>query len=62
LTIPPVFKPEQQLRVHGYGMPASSNATQHGDLLVSLNIVYPTLTQEQTDLMTKVRDLSKKSG
>jgi len=62
LTIPPGFKPEQQLRVHGYGMPASSNATQHGDLLVSLNIVYPTLTQEQTDLMTKVRDLSKKSG
>lgn len=60
MNIPKGTSPNATMRLKGKGMPLSSAPTQHGDLLVKINVALPThLTKEQENLFEKLRELEE---
>jgi molecular chaperone DnaJ len=56
VNIPPNFNPDTQLRLAGQGMPGVMKATR-GDLLISIHVRYPVLSEAQRTLLRRTRDL-----
>ena len=60
VKIPVNFNPETQLKLVGQGMPSPASS-QRGDLLLSIKVIYPTLSIQQRELIFKVRSLGHSS-
>lgn len=55
ITIPEGTKPGSTLRIKGKGFPIY-NTDQRGDLLCRVNASYPNLTEEQIELIKKIKE------
>ncbi len=63
LKIPAGTQNDKVLRLRGKGMPHYGKPDQHGDLYVKISIKLPThLTDEETELMKRLRDLHQKKA
>lgn len=59
VKIPKNFNPNSQLRLAGQGMPIYKNHEQRGDLFIAVSVKYPTLTDDQLEILNKVRNVHK---
>ena len=56
VTIKPGTQPDSKLRLRGKGMPEYKKAGIYGDLIITLNVVLPTLDEKQKEMMKKMKE------